>query len=137
MHHSGTKQNSIPFLIIVALASWLFPGGGFFLIREKTRAIIIFVTISVTFALGIYIGSIGVINPVDAKPWYAAQLMNSPVVALLGHYTSSGKWPVFGRPNEIGQIYTSISGMLNLLCIVKALQFASSSSAPSWGGSSL
>ena len=31
---------------------------------------------------------------------------------------------VFGRPNEIGQIYTSIAGLLNLLCIVNAVHIS-------------
>ena len=50
--------------------------------------------------------------------------MNSPAVALLGHVTAGGGYPVYGRAGEIGQIYTSISGMLNLLCIINAVYMA-------------
>jgi hypothetical protein len=137
MGRSGRKQINILLMVIVAIASWLLPGAGYFILKEKTRAVIIFVTILLTFAIGLYIGSIGVINPVDAKPWYVAQLMNSPFVALLGRITSSGQWSVYGRPAEIGQIYTSISGILNLLCIVKAVQSASVPYAVRTGGQSL
>ena len=94
------------------------------MINEKKHAIIIFVTIALTFAAGLYIGSIGVVNPVGAKPWYVAQIMNSPAVAAIGRITASGDYPVYGRPNEIGQIYTSIAGLLNLLCIVNAVYWA-------------
>lgn len=124
-------------MIIVAIASWLIPGGGYFILKEHTRAAIILVTILLTFAVGLYIGTIGVINPVDAKPWYVAQLMNSPFVAILGGITSSGQWTVYGRPAEIGQIYTSISGILNLLCILKAIQSASVPYTARAGGQSL
>jgi hypothetical protein len=72
----------------------------------------------------LYIGSVGVVNPVGAKPWYVAQVMNTPAVAALGQITRSGEYPVHGRPNEIGQIYTSIAGLLNLLCIVNAVYLA-------------
>ena len=133
MGRSGRKQNNIPLMIIVAIASWLIPGGGYFILKEYTRAVIICVTILLTFAAGLYIGTIGVINSVDAKPWFVAQLMNSPFVAILGRLTSSGQWPVYGRPAEIGQIYTSISGILNLLCIIKAIQSASVHYARSGG----
>jgi len=119
-------ENHIVFLIIVGLSAWIMPGAGHFIIKEKKRAVIIFVTIILTFLIGLYLGSIGVIDRVNAKAWYFAQIMNSPAVAVLGHITSNppGKYQVFGRPNEIGQYYTSIAGLLNLLCIVNAVYCA-------------
>ena len=118
------KENYTMFLLIVGLFAWLVPGAGHLLIKGKKHAIIIFTTIVLTFCVGLYVGSIGVINPVGAKPWYVAQIMNSPMVAVLGYLATKGNYPVFGRPNEIGQIYTSIAGLLNLLCIVNAVYLA-------------
>ena len=119
-----SKENYIPSLLIVALSGWLVPGAGHFILEEKKRAIIIFVTIVITFLTGLYVGSIGVIDPVGAWPWYLAQIMNSPAVVVIGHLTAAGTYPVYGRPNEIGQIYTGIAGLLNLLCIVNAVYLA-------------
>ena len=119
-----SREGHIMFLLIVGLMGWLVPGAGHLVIKEKKHAIIIFAAIVLTFATGLYIGSIGIINPVGAKPWYVAQLMNSPAVAALGQLTRTGDYPVYGRPNEIGQIYTSIAGLLNLLCIVNAVYWA-------------
>ena len=119
-----SKENHVLFLLIVGLLGWLLPGAGHFLLKQKKRAIIIFATITLTFCAGIYVGSIGIIDPIGAKPWYVAQIMNSPMVAVLGHLTAGGGFPVYGRPNEIGQIYTSIAGLLNLLCIVNAVYLA-------------
>jgi len=119
-----SKENHVLFLLIVGLLGWLLPGAGHFLLKQEKRAIIIFATITLTFCAGIYVGSIGVIDPIGAKPWYVAQIMNSPMVAVLGHLTAGGGFPVYGRPNEIGQIYTSIAGLLNLLCIVNAVYLA-------------
>jgi hypothetical protein len=120
----SSKEGHIAFLLTVGLMGWFVPGAGHLMINEKKHAIIIFVTIALTFVMGLYIGSIGVINPVGAKPWYVAQIMNSPAVAAIGQMTSTGDYPVYGRPNEIGQIYTSIAGLLNLLCIVNAVYWA-------------
>jgi len=111
-------------LLSVGVLAWLVPGAGHFAINEKKRAAVIFAAIVLTFCAGLYIGSIGVIDPVNAKPWYVAQLMNSPAVAILGYLTRTGNYPVYGRPNEIGQIYTGIAGLLNLLCIVNAVYMA-------------
>jgi len=118
------KSNHFIFLIIVALMGWLIPGAGYFLLKEQKRAIIIFVTIILTFCLGIYVGSIGVVDPIGSKPWYYAQVLNTPAVMILGHITAGGSYPVYGRPNEVGQIYTSIAGLLNLLCIINAVYLA-------------
>ncbi len=115
-------------LIIVGLAAWALPGGGHFIIKERKRAIIIFVTITLTFLAGLYIGSIAVIDRVGAKPWYAAQIMTSPVVGLVANVTETSvteagerTYVSYGRSHDVGQIYTSIAGMLNLLCIISAV----------------
>jgi len=115
------RENGLPFLLITGLLAWFVPGGGHYFIGERKRSVIIFATITVTFCTGIYVGSIGVINPVGDKPWYIAQIMNTPLVAILGMMTADGSYPVYGWPDEIGQIYTSIAGLLNLLCIVNAV----------------
>ena len=129
-----SKENHVLFLLVVGLLAWLVPGAGHFVIKEKKRALIIFATIVLTFCVGIYAGSIGVIDPVGAWWWYIAQIMNSPMVAVLGHLTAGGAYPVYGRPNEIGQIYTSIAGLLNLLCIVNAVYLAHLRSTQTTGG---
>lgn len=119
-----SKEGHYLMLLIIGLAGWLVPGGGHLVLKKYKHAIIIFVTIAATFGIGLYIGSVGVINPVGAKPWYVAQIMNTPAVAALGQITKAEEYAVYGRPNEIGQIYTSIAGLLNLLCIVNAVYLA-------------
>ena len=119
------------FLIIVGLAAWAVPGAGHFIIKERKRAIVIFITITLTFLTGIYAGSIAVVDPVGAKIWYYGQMMASPAVTLLGQMTQqavteSGEkmYVSYGHPNSIGQIYTCVAGLLNLLCILSAVYMA-------------
>lgn len=118
------KVKHVLFLSLIGLLAWFIPGGGHLALNEKKHAIIIFVTIVLTFLTGLYIGSIAVIDPVHSKPWYVAQIMNSPIVAVLGRISTEDNYIVYGRPAEIGQIYTSIAGLLNLLCIVNAVYWA-------------
>lgn len=117
----GIETNQGLRLILIIALGWVIPGGGYLLLGENRRAVIVFVVIVLTFCIGIYVGSIGVIDPVQAKPWFAAQILNSPLVALLGKMTASGRYMSYGKPNEIGQLYTSISGLLNLLCIINCV----------------
>ncbi len=120
----NSKNNHAVLLLTVGLAGWLIPGGGHFIIKERARAIIIFTAIALTFTIGLYLGSVAVVNPVTGKLAYTAQIMNSPAVAAIGRITKENHYVVFGKPNEIGQIYTSIAGLLNLLCIVNAVYMA-------------
>ena len=128
------RQFGLFFALLVTLMGWCIPGSGFFLLNEKKRAVIIFVVISFTFALGLYVGSVAVIDPVNEKLWYVAQMLNSPLIVLLGRITAANQLWVSGKPAEIGQIYTGISGMLNLLCVINAAYLAYSKPQFSSGG---
>ena len=121
---SLSKEKHALSLLIVGLAGWVVPGGGYFLLKEKKRATIILVAIVLTFAIGLYVGSVGVVDPIGSKAWYCAQVLTSPLVFFLGNMTAVGEYVVYGRPNEIGQIYTSIAGLLNLLVIVNTVYLA-------------
>jgi hypothetical protein len=131
-----SKENFLIFPLTVGLFAWLIPGAGHFALKEKTRAVIIFATIVPTFCVGLCIGSIGVIDTVGPTPWYVytAQIMTSPAVALLAHLTAGGGYPAYAWPNEIGQIYTSTAGLLNLLCIVNAVYLAYLRTTQTTGG---
>ena len=112
------------FLLVVGLVAWAIPGGGHFLIKERKRAVIIFTTITITFLVGLYIGSIGVIDPIGSWPWYIPQMMTTPAVGFLGHLTKTQGYVCYGKPSDIGQIYTSVAGMMNLLCVISAVYMA-------------
>ena len=128
------KENNTLFVLVVGLLSWVLPGAGYLLIKEAKRFAIVFVTITMTFCMGLYIGSIGVVDPVASKICYTGQVLTSPFVSLLGHLTRGGGFIVYGKPNEIGQIYTGVAGLLNLLCIINAVYMAHASSIEPFGG---
>ena len=128
---SSTDQGL--WLIIVALAAWVIPGAGHFLIKERKRAVIIFVTVTALFLSGLYIGSIGIVNHVTSKPWFIGQILYSPAVGVLSQKVQAGytddngnrmEYNCYGRPSDIGQIYTGVAGLLNLLCVLSAVYMA-------------
>jgi hypothetical protein len=111
-------------LVIVGLAAWIIPGAGHYLLRERKRGILIFIVITTLFVMGLYIGSIGAVDWVTGRIWFYAQILFSPAVGIIANVTKHGGYPVYGRPCDIGQIYTGIAGMLNLLCILSAVYMA-------------
>ena len=113
-------------LVTVGLLGWVIPGAGHFFIKERKRAVIIFATIAITYITGLYAGSIGVIDPASSWAWYIPQMMATPLTAFLGNIASTNAIESLGNPRDVGQIYTGIAGMLNLLCIISAVYMAHS-----------
>src|SRR5208282_1968269 len=52
-----------PSPLLVGTLAWLIPGGGYFIIGQRTRAITVGVTIITLFLSGIVIGGIRVMDP--------------------------------------------------------------------------
>ncbi len=126
MKDGAAEKLSLPaiaYLFLVGIVGWWIPGGGHLIIGESKRAAIIFVSIAFAFVFGIWLGSIACIDA--STPWYWAQMLNSPAVAYLAHL-SGGVYHLesYGKPREMGEIYTAIAGMLNLLCVVNAVYMA-------------
>jgi hypothetical protein len=118
-----SKMPAIAYLFMVGIIGWWIPGAGHWLIGQPKRAAIIFFSIAFAFTLGIWLGSIAVIDA--SSPWYWAQMLNSPAVAYLAHLSGSVyHLDSFGKPREMGEIYTGIAGMLNLLCVINAVYMA-------------
>jgi hypothetical protein len=111
------------YLFLTGIAGWWIPGAGHWLVGQPKRAAIIFFSITFAFVLGIWLGSIAVID--SKTPWYWAQILTSPAVVYLAHLSGSVyHLDSFGKPREIGEIYTGIAGLLNLLCVVNAVYIA-------------
>lgn len=117
-----------PYAMLIGALAWAVPGLGHLVIRQYIRGIIIMLCVSGLFIMGIYVGSIGVIDPVGASLWYCGQILTSPAVIAIADHTrpQNGIWPYpsYGRPFDVGQIYTSIAGALNLLCVINAMYVA-------------
>ena|ERR1044071_8834194 len=127
---SEPAESSVP-PPIVALAQWLVPGAGYWIIGQRARGVTVGVTVLVLFILGLIIGGMRVIdmptslgdNPVTAifqKPWFMGQVLAGPisiVSAMIGN-EKAGYVLSHARVNEIGTLYTAVAGMLNLLAII-------------------
>lgn len=122
---------------IAAFLAWVLPGLGHWYLGHKQRAIIFFVTTTVTFWAGVAIGGVRTtITPSENGPWIAAQLCAGPqsLLALywsvqiderakrdvnpekvLSEYRAS--WPA----SNISVVYAGVAGLLNLLVIIDAL----------------
>jgi len=122
---------------LVALAAWLVPGSGYWLIGQRTRGMVIGITIVALFILGILIAGIRVVEAPDLtgqgtfmsrvlqKPWFIGQVLTGPMgigsaylCDLAEKSTQFKSIQSKSRIAEIGTLYTAVAGMLNLLAII-------------------
>lgn len=119
---------------VAALAAWLVPGAGHFLVGERRRGAILFVLLFTLWNTGLLIGGISVIDRRDNTAWFVPQSLIAPSLAVdMVHqklrqqspmHTPNGQptyEPSFGRVNEQGILYTGLAGLLNLLAIIDVL----------------
>lgn len=118
------KADKISLAITAAILGWVIPGAGYAVIKDYKRAVILFVVITGLFLIGLYVGSVAVIDTINTRAWFYAQILFSPAVELIARYTASERLVVYGRPADIGQLYTALAGILNLVCILKSAAIA-------------
>ncbi len=131
---------------VAAVLAWLVPGLGHLYVGCRTRAIILFVTISLTFWGGVALA--GVKSTVDVEQsqlWFIPQSLagshalvamawskslpsirpndKNPPMDVLQRYSY---WPDI----DLGQVYTGVAGLLNLLCVLDVVARAQRVPAP-------
>ena len=133
---------------MVALAEWLCPGAGYWMLGQKIRALVVGISIFAIFTLGILISGIRVVQAPDFtgggtvaqrvlnRPWFIGQVFMGPTAIAsawvsdqLASSTRFRKIEAKARLAEIGTLYTAVAGMLNLLAIIDSSHRASTSKA--------
>jgi hypothetical protein len=128
--------------LAAAVAGWLIPGLGHLLLGQRRRGLVILAGILGLWTAGLLIGGITVIEhrseAGEFRPWFLGQMVIAPSLAVDYYHTSlrteyrrkhDGKLPepgrgelpyvpAFGRAHEMGTLYTSLAGLLNLLAIL-------------------
>jgi hypothetical protein len=128
-----------PSAALVALAGWLIPGCGYWLLGRRVRAVIVALCVVIIFAMGVLIGGVRVVDaptelgfsPLLEKPWFIGQVLAGPLSIAAAvwadhvdeaHTSHSRSW-------ELGTLYTAIAGMLNLLVLIDATNRAATEPA--------
>jgi len=137
---AGPPKSRPVWNVPAAIAAWIFPGLGHLLAGDIKRGLILAVCIGSLWTAGLWLGGISVIEARQSggplRPWFFGQMLMAP--SLLVEYTHDRYRaqyqgleptpepdgsptlysPAYGRPYEIGTLYTALAGMLNLLAII-------------------
>ena len=124
--------------VTAAVAAWLLPGLGHYLLGHRTRGIILAVAIGLLWLAGLFIGGIGVFDrsqmqnnivqigqifvaPSLVAAYYQNEWEPAAGFDLVGPDDNPPYEPSFARTNEQGVLYTALAGMLNLLAAIDVL----------------
>ena len=127
---------------LVAIAGWLIPGAGYWLLGQRIRGLVIFLSVLAIFAMGLLIGGIRVVDApteltftalVQDKPWFIPQALCGPLAigTAIGADQVDALRVSHSRSWEIGTLYTAVAGMLNLLAIIDSTHRAATGDQPS------
>lgn len=121
---------------VAAIAAWLVPGLGHWLLGQKARGLILLLSIGSLWLGGFFIGGIDVFDRGEHPVWYMGQMLIAPSILVENRHralqgpdaqpprpdakTIAYK-PSYGHVHEQGVLYTALAGMLNLLAIMDVL----------------
>jgi hypothetical protein len=118
---------------LAGLLAWLLPGLGHIFLGQKTRGIIILITITVTYWGGVAIGGVrDTVDPQQRTAWFMAQTcagLHTLAAYQWANTIRSRPDPTLStranhRESEAAVVYTGVAGLLNLLVILDALSRA-------------
>ena len=110
---------------LAAILAWLVPGAGHFYLGLRKRAVLLFIAIELTFFIGLYIGTLRIVNPAQSMFWFFAQILTglNTIIAYLLSTTLPDLYPestvtvIYDWSYYMAVLFTGVAGLLNLLAV--------------------
>ena len=113
--------------LLVAVAAWAVPGLGHLLLRRWGRAIVFFLSVSTLALVGLALrGYIFSPQPADAFEWLGfLSNIGAGGYYIAAKYLATAPPDVSRAAGDYGTRFIAAAGVLNLLCVLDALNIAS------------
>jgi hypothetical protein len=126
--HTGYNRSKpkSPLFSAALLAGWLVPGAGHLLTRHWVRAAILFVSITMMFALGLLMqGKLYVADPSDPLGFLGfLGDLGSGLLYVAARMAGLGQAPVQVVTADYGTKFAVVAGLLNVIAAVDAHNLA-------------
>jgi len=99
-------------------AAWLIPGGGHWLIGQRSKAMIYFVTITITFVLGIALAQGRNFNYDRDSVYFLAYVFNGLETGLAWLSLGSLERTEPVRYLQLGFLYSAVASLLNVVAMM-------------------
>jgi hypothetical protein len=114
---------------LVGPLAWLVPGAGHWYLGLRARGVILFLTITALFWMGVAIGGLrSTVDPQRNLHWFMGEACTGGNALLAVGINNSMNWSEestenrsWGKARDIGVVYAGVAGLLNLLAIFDAI----------------
>lgn len=123
-----------------AALSWLLPGLGHIVAGDRPRGVLLIIVITLTYWTGVAIGGVkSTIDPKTHPIWFIAQICGGghTIVALTWARALPDPWQTRPSPHravwpadDLGIVYTGVSGLMSVLVLLDAVGRAELAPAP-------
>lgn len=134
MSNDNTPED-VQINILAPILAWVFPGLGHWAIGHRRRGRFVAIGVLSLYLGGLLIGGLNVIDKENDFWWYCGQVLIGPTTPAINWYHASHRAPLnpedptppgyvrpsFSHVNEVGTLYTTLAGMLNLLAILDVI----------------
>jgi len=103
------------------VAAWLLPGAGHWLIGRKSKAILYFVTITLTFLIGLVLAEGRNFNYERDGVYYLAYMFNGLETLLVWSMTQGLERSEPIRFYQLGFLYSAVASLLNIVAMMDFL----------------
>lgn len=145
------KNTYHPIGVIAAILAWVIPGAGHIYLGRVKRGLIIFVTVTVTFWVGMALGGAMTVDQAAEPWWFTADMLtgasgvigwqiqqhalrgvgqtvaisqDGPTPRTMEQALAEAKLDLVAPTDTVARAYAGVAGMINLLCIFDALILA-------------
>jgi len=117
----SSTQNRVEKIWLAGVLAWLVPGMGHIFLGYRSRGVVICAAIIITFLLGLLLGSVEMVDPQNSRAWFCAQIFCGIPTIVTALIQNPNVMMGYGKGVDLGQVYTGLAGLLNLLCVLDAL----------------
>jgi hypothetical protein len=107
-----------------ALVTWLVPGAGHFLLGRRGKAVLYFTLITFVYVLGLMLGDFRNISLANFELHFIAEVFYGGLTLPLLFLTSNLQLDSFNPLLDVGVLFTSVAGLLNVCVMVDVYETA-------------
>ncbi|MFO0981237.1 MAG: DUF6677 family protein [Planctomycetota bacterium] len=115
---------------IALLLTWIAPGLGHHYLGHKPKAILFFVLVTFLYAFGMVLSHFLNVSPERHWIYYLAEIPYGGATLLATLLTRSLKMVAFNPWHDVGLLYTSVAGLLNIIVMVDIYETVHPKEAP-------
>jgi hypothetical protein len=103
---------------VALLLTWIAPGLGHLYLGQRSKAILLFSVITFIYVFGMVLSRFLNVSLERHGIYFAAQIFYGGATLIAEALTRNLRWTQFNSLHDVGLLYTSVAGLLNIIVMV-------------------